>query len=589
MDIPKPVGDKLQAMLGKDYDKYLESFSHSYGQTLRINRLKVKPADLIRRFLLGKRVPWCQEGFYYEGEERLSTSPYYYGGAYYLQEPSAMAPAAFLPVKEGDRLLDLCAAPGGKTTALAGKLGDSGLLLANDISASRCKALLKNVELEGLGRCVITCESPERLSKRFRNYFDGVLVDAPCSGEGMFRKEPAMMKDWSPQSVYNYSRLQKEILARAVEMVKPGGYLLYSTCTFSWEEDEGAVSWLLAEYPDLRLMPLPLYPGIEEGRPERPGNMNREDSSDQAGTDGQDQPGSAAKTDQPDHVAARAGNPMRHCRRFWPHRLDGEGQFAALLQKTGPDLEDFSRIGKEKAGSDLDDFSQIGKEKEGSDLEDLSRIGKEKAGSDLDNLSRIGKEKEKSGTRKEQPLRLAAGRGKIVRDRSGKGRKNGGRPGRRPGKGSGKIETFSLEPAEKFLEEVRPCKKGEDFWLSWKERLEIREERLFLLPPGCPDFGGLRVVRSGLYLGDCHRGRFEPSQALAMVLRPGDYPRTLCLAEEDPRLDRYLKGETIEWSGQDLTESSAYVLVCFENLALGWGKLDRGRIKNKYLPGWRKM
>ena len=492
MEIPKPVRDHLKAMLGDDYNQYLESFGHSYGQTLRINRLKVKPADIIRRFLLEKRVPWCEEGFYYEGEERLSTNPYYHAGAYYLQEPSAMAPAAFLPLKPGSRVLDLCAAPGGKTTALAGRLGDSGLLVANDISASRCRALQKNVEMAGISRCVITCESPERLCSRFRNWFDGVLVDAPCSGEGMFRKEPGMMKDWSPGKVAEYSRLQREIMAMAVEMVRPGGYLLYSTCTFSPQEDEGIVSWLLTQDSRLRLCELPLYPGVEKGR------------------------GLEEGVTKP---------PLEYCRRFWPHKLEGEGQFAALLQK----------------GEDG------------------------------------------------RPAVLPAWTADRHTDRPENTTVKKGRAGRKGRGGAEYREAFSMEALEGFLKEIVPCRQGAGIWESWKDRILVREERVFLLPPGCPDFGGLRLVRSGLYLGDCKKGRFEPSQALAMILKPEDYPRKLCLEEEDPRLDRYLRGETIDCDGQENMTDSGYVLICFGQLSLGWGKIDRGRIKNKYLPGWRKM
>ena len=493
MEIPQPVREHLNAMLGSDYHQYLDSFAHSYGQTLRINRLKVKPADIIRRFLLEKRVPWCEEGFYYEGEERLSTSPYYHAGAYYLQEPSAMAPAAFLPLQPGSRVLDLCAAPGGKTTALAGRLGDSGILVANDISASRCRALQKNVEMAGISRCVITCESPERLSRRFRNWFDGVLVDAPCSGEGMFRKEPAMMKTWSPQAVEEYSRLQKEIMAMAVEMVRPGGYLVYSTCTFSTEEDEGTVSWMLAHFPQLRLCELPLYPGIEKGKDEGEG---------------------------------KSGGPLEYCRRFWPHKLDGEGQFAALFQK-----------GEEGQAAVLPAWT-------GTMSEPAGQSGKP-----------VGK------------------------------KRRAGRKGKKEVTG----EDFSPETLERFLKDIRSCREETGIWTSWKDRILVREERVFLLPPGCPDLSGLRVVRSGLYLGDCKKGRFEPSQALAMALRPEEYPRKICLPEGDPRLERYLRGETIDCRDQEAISDSAYVLVCFGQLPLGWGKTDRGRIKNKYLPGWRKM
>ena len=213
MNLPEDYQNKMQKMLdGDEYLQYLDSFNYSYGQTLRVNQLKKEPADFIRRFLLDGQVSWCSTGFYYEGEQKLSAHPYYYAGVYYLQEPSAMAPAAFLPVEPGDKVLDLCAAPGGKSTALAAKLQGEGFLLSNDISASRCKPLLKNMEMAGVKNSVITCESPEKLAGRFAGYFDKILVDAPCSGEGMFRREPSMVKSWSPEEVERYAKLQREIL-----------------------------------------------------------------------------------------------------------------------------------------------------------------------------------------------------------------------------------------------------------------------------------------------------------------------------------------------------------------------------------------
>lgn len=173
MNLPEDYQNKMQKMLGGDeYLQYLDSFNYSYGQTLRVNQLKKEPADFIRRFLLDGQVSWCSTGFYYEGEQKLSAHPYYYAGVYYLQEPSAMAPAAFLPVEPGDKVLDLCAAPGGKSTALAAKLQGEGFLLSNDISSSRCKPLLKNMEMAGVKNSVITCESPEKLAGVLR----GILI-----------------------------------------------------------------------------------------------------------------------------------------------------------------------------------------------------------------------------------------------------------------------------------------------------------------------------------------------------------------------------------------------------------------------------
>lgn len=453
-------------MLGEEYLQYLDSFNHSYGQTLRVNQLKMEPADFIRRFLLSGQVSWCNTGFYYEGEQKLSAHPYYYAGVYYLQEPSAMAPAAFLPVEPGDRVLDLCAAPGGKSTALAAKLQGEGILLSNDISASRCKPLLKNMEMAGISNAVITCESPEKLADRFFGYFDKVLVDAPCSGEGMFRREPSMVKSWSLEEVNRYAELQREILSHAAQMVKPGGYLLYSTCTFAREEDEQTVEYFLEQNADFSLQELPICDGIEEGRPEWTVS-GRED--------------------------------VKNCRRFLPYKVRGEGHFAALFKK------------REEAECLDEAFEKA----------DRKQIVKEQT---------ISKEK--------------------IPD--------------------------AMEDFMRYIPE----------WKQWKKRLFFIKERAFLLPEHCPDLRGLRIVRSGLYLGDCLKKRFEPSQALAMALHPFGYKRSISFPAEDIRVEKYLRGETVD---MDDIELSGWTLFCVDEFPLGWGKCNRGRLKNKYNPGWRKL
>ena len=492
MNLPEDYQSKMQQMLGDEYPQYLDSFNHSYGQTLRVNQLKEEPADFIRRFLLNGQVSWCETGFYYEGEQKLSAHPYYYAGVYYLQEPSAMAPAAFLPVEPGDKVLDLCAAPGGKSTALAAKLQGEGFLLSNDISASRCKPLLKNMEMAGVSNAVITCESPEKLAGRFNEYFDKVLVDAPCSGEGMFRREPSMVKSWLLEEVERYAQLQREILTSAAQMVKPGGYLLYSTCTFAKEEDEQTVEYFLEHNPDFSLQELPVCGGIEEGRPEWT-ISGRED--------------------------------VRNCRRFLPHKVKGEGHFAALFKKA-------------------DSEKNV----------DKQCIEEEKL------LKSVHKETVLQGKR----CKESTPKGKLCKQ-------------------GGKAQTASKNKIPEVMEEFM---KELPVWEQWKERVFFVKERAFLLPEDCPDFKGLRVVRSGLYLGDCLKKRFEPSQALAMALRPLQYKRSISLPAEDIRVEKYLRGETVDI---DDTGLSGWTLFCVENFPLGWGKCNRGRLKNKYNPSWRKL
>ena len=204
-----------------------------------------------------------------------------------------MAPGALLPIEPGDRVLDLCAAPGGKSTALGARLGGSGMLVSNDLSISRAKGLLKNLELFGIGNVLVTAEEPKRLAACFPEYFDKVLVDAPCSGEGMFRREPAMAGDWKERGPEFYAPIQREILLEASRMLKPGGLLLYSTCTFSEAEDEGAVTWLLKEAPDMEPLVLKEAYGFVRGK---------------------------------DGASVR----------LFPWKIKGEGHFAALFRKKGP-------------------------------------------------------------------------------------------------------------------------------------------------------------------------------------------------------------------------------------------------------------
>lgn len=315
MNLPKLFEDRMRTLLGEEYEEYLKCYSKPHFGGIRINTLKITPEDFekICPFSI-KRVPWIKNGYYYNMEDQPSKHPYYYAGLYYIQEPSAMTPASLLPIEKGDKVLDLCAAPGGKSTELGAKLQGHGLLVSNDISNSRAKALLKNIELFGIRNALVLSEAPSKLVDYFPEYFDKILIDAPCSGEGMFRKSPAIMKNWEQYGVEYYNKLQKEIILQAAKMLKPGGYMLYSTCTFSPEENEGTISYLLEHYPEFHVVnALPeedkqkqlgiSYDGFDFGRPEW-GNGNEE---------------------------------LKHCLRLWPHKIHGEGHFVTLLYKEAKD------------------------------------------------------------------------------------------------------------------------------------------------------------------------------------------------------------------------------------------------------------
>lgn len=291
--------NRMRDLLGEEeFSAYLKSFDEERLYGLRVNTAKVTPEafpELVSWDL--KPVPWIPNGFYYEGTERPAKDPYYYAGLYYLQEPSAMTPAMLLPVEPGDRVLDLCGAPGGKSTELGVKLAGKGVLISNDISNSRAKALLKNLELWGISNICVTSETPDKLADVFGPWFDKILIDAPCSGEGMFRKDDDMVKSYEERGPEYYSEIQKEITDQAVRMLAPGGLLLYSTCTFSRCEDEEIICHILENHQEMELIRLPLFEGASGG----------------IGLDG--------------------------CIRLFPHKIKGEGHFISLLRKNGGGAE----------------------------------------------------------------------------------------------------------------------------------------------------------------------------------------------------------------------------------------------------------
>lgn len=301
MKLPESYEIRMREMLEEDYAAYQESLDIPPYHGIRINTGKISVEDFLRisPFSL-KPVPWCSNGFYYEDTEQPAKHPYYYAGLYYIQEPSAMTPASVLPVAAEDRILDICAAPGGKSTELAARLHGTGLLVSNDISNSRAKALLKNLELFGVPNALVVSEPSNVIADYFPDFFDKILIDAPCSGEGMFRKSASMVKAWENNGVEMFVNLQRSILREMVKCLRPGGSLVYSTCTFSREENEQAMEYLLELAPELELVELPMYPGFDTGHPEW----------------------------------GQTGNPaIQRCRRLWPHRIQGEGHFVALLKK----------------------------------------------------------------------------------------------------------------------------------------------------------------------------------------------------------------------------------------------------------------
>lgn len=456
MKLPELFLENMKILLGKEYPAWLDSFACAPASGLRINTLKTDTGTWEDRLspYQTERIFWTSNGYYYPDDARPAKHPYYYAGLYYLQEPSAMTPAELLPVVPGDRVLDLCAAPGGKSTELGARLKGRGLLVSNDISSSRARALLKNLELFGIGNICVTSEAPDKLADTFGMYFDKILVDAPCSGEGMFRKDPDLIKSWEERGPEYYAGIQKEILSHAVRMLRPGGYLLYSTCTFSRTEDEDVIEWLLSHAEDMELLELPLFEGACRG-------MN--------------------------------GQPVI---RLFPHKVRGEGHFVALLHK--------------KAEAVVTD-----------------------------------------------PVLHAADYGNH------------------------KKELHILEKDTDFFRFEQQLSRPFD-----RERLMVKQDMVYYLPEQFSGSWKLRYLRTGLLLGELKKGRFEPSQALAMALRREEFSNTVSFSCEDGRTVRYLKGETISLEPEEDVKKG-WCLVCVDGYPLGWAKCTGGTLKNKYYLGWR--
>lgn len=318
--LPSAFLARMKEMLGDEYGAFLDAYDKPRRQALRVNTLKCTVEDFLAkaagRFDL-KPVPWCPEGFYYEEQDRPGKHPWHEAGMYYIQEPSAMAVAAMSGARPGERVLDLCAAPGGKSTQLAAMLQGRGLLVSNEIQPGRAKILSQNIERMGIRNAVVVNAASEELVPRFPSFFDRIIVDAPCSGEGMFRKEAAAIPNWSEENVLRCAQRQAAILDCAAQMLSDGGTLVYSTCTFAPQEDEGTVAAFLARHPEFTPIDLPAQLGGEmQAYGFAEGNFV--------------------------HPAETARKTIR----LWPHRLDGEGHFLAAFVRDGDRIPHHSRAAR---------------------------------------------------------------------------------------------------------------------------------------------------------------------------------------------------------------------------------------------------
>lgn len=328
MNIPVEFKERMKKLLGAEYDEYIESYEKNRAQGIRVNTLKIDIEDFTKicPFELKAPIPWEERGFYIE-EEKPGKYPYHAAGLYYVQEPSAMAVAAALGIKKGDRVLDLCAAPGGKSTQAAAYLYGEGVLVANEIEPKRARILSENIERCGIKNAIVTNNSPDELVKYFNGHFDKIIVDAPCSGEGMFKKEEAAIEEWSQENVIRCSIRQKNILKAAEKMLRPGGYIIYSTCTFSLEENEMVIEEFLDSHNNFNIVEIDKKHGFSNGFYELVGNTE-----------------------------------LKKSIRLFPHRLRGEGHFMCLLQKMDGDTGSEKLFKSNIKGGDLKDYFAFAKE-----------------------------------------------------------------------------------------------------------------------------------------------------------------------------------------------------------------------------------
>ena len=411
-----------------EWEAFFAAYENPPVKGVRLNPLKGDRCALKALLpFLGEQIPWEQNG-YYSALEKLGASPFHSAGLFYSQEPSAMSAAPLLAVQKGERVLDLCSAPGGKGTQLACAMQGEGIIVLNEPVFSRAKILSQNVERMGVKNAVVTCEQPENLAAKFPSYFDKILVDAPCSGEGMFRKNAdEALHEWSEENVLLCAKRQKHILQSAVKMLKKGGKMVYSTCTFSPQEDEEITAWLVQNYPQMRL--------IKEEK-------------------------------------------------LYPHKIKGEGHFVALFERT-----------------------------EGEEI--APRTVK----------PRCGKEAERAYREFEK--------------------------------------RFFHQPFAKNLHEVNGV--------------------LYDIPQGVFAWEGLQALRVGVRLGEVKNGRFAPNHSLALCVKKEECKIALDLPQTDTRVEKYLRGETVEGEIVD-----GWCVVCIEGYPLGLGKAVNGTVKNHLPKGLRK-
>ena len=454
--LPPAYVERMTSLLGNEAEDFLASYDHPARPGLRVNPRKIT-ADAFQKLAPWplEPIPWCDDGFYLPEGAPAGKHPWHAAGVYYLQEPSARAPVAALGLGPRQWVADVCAAPGGKSTQILSELDDWSLLVANEVVGSRVKPLGENLERWGACQAVITNQEINRIATLQNGQFDRVLVDAPCSGEGLFRRTPEARTEWSPAHVEGSARRQHGLLEAAARLVVPGGDLVYSTCTFAPEENEQVIAAFLDAHPDWKLVPIDpdLLPGSTGGR-----------------------------TDWANTVHDLSG-----MTRLWPHRIEGDGHTLARLHRIDGPHDTPQR-----------------------------------------------------NTTSNPPPRSPSARHQLTAF----------------------LEAF----APGYHLEGSPIQQGDS---------------LFLLPPAADRLDSFPMIRKGLWLGTLAPGRFTPSHAFALALRPAESALAEPLDLEESA--RYLSGETLTRPGEP-----GWVLLTFDGFPLGWGKRSGDVIKNHYPKGLRR-
>jgi 16S rRNA C967 or C1407 C5-methylase (RsmB/RsmF family)/NOL1/NOP2/fmu family ribosome biogenesis protein len=538
--LPEAFEARMRELLGPEAPAFLASYRRPAERAVRANPLKLDPAALPG--LLGiepEPVPWCREAFFLPQGARVGGTLAHAAGLCYVQEPSALAVGEALDVRPGQRVIDLAAAPGGKATLAAGRLGGRGVVVANEVQRGRVQALADNLDRWGSDRTVLAGETVARLAERLPASFDRVLLDAPCSGEGLFRRNPAAAAQWRPGHVRGSAERQRALLADAARLVRPGGVLVYATCTFAPEENEHQVAGFLATHPGWRLLDIPRHPGFAPGRPE---------------------------------WSPSADPDLARTVRLWPHHLRGEGHFIAKLgapEVSGPD-----------PGSPGPDPGVPGEDPGATwapnppappvDASHSHPPGPPVAAPhphppvDGAPTGRVAHGAE-GGARLSTAPRARGDQG--ARGTQGRGTQGRGTQGRGD-------ERAVLEAWEAFAGEALE---------GWPAGVvTVVGERAYRVADEEVAGAGVRLVRPGLLLGRARPGRFEPAHALAMVAGPVGARRTRPL--DGAEAAAWLRGEALAHDGP-----GGWTVVTWEGWPLGWGRAAGGTLKNHYPKGLRTM